>query len=423
MSSQSSLSHRSPSLRRIQADIRELALDPSDRYHAAPLEHDMLEWHFSIRGADGTDFEGGLYHGRILLPPDYPFKPPHILFLTPSGRFETHTKICLSFSAYHPELWQPAWGIRLILEALISFLPTKADGAIGALDWSSAERKALAVKSIDFCCPTCQCCVRDLLSKLQSIGQKKNASNNGASSTTTTAKVSNGGGRFQKEIEELQRLQFLEHPKIEDESIANDKSIAAAKNEEKGDQVMQEDQIEKEVQEGEKRAAVEEDEANEQQDDDLKAQQGQGGDDGVDVKEKEDETVAGTEVSQQQRHEHGEVSIVPQQQQQQPRDLEPARDIAPPLAAPAPRQPADAPDDDDTNNTNNNAGGIVPAAEHGNAAADVANNNNDVKRFVITPHLDPILHAMIVVLAALCYLLLRKILALLTELRELQQEQ
>lgn len=35
---------KSPSLRRIQADIRELALDPSDRYHASPLENDMFEW-------------------------------------------------------------------------------------------------------------------------------------------------------------------------------------------------------------------------------------------------------------------------------------------------------------------------------------------------------------------------------------------
>lgn len=61
--------------------------------------------------------------------------------MTPSGRFETGTKVCLSFSAYHPELWQPAWGIRLILEALISFLPTPADGAIGALDWTPEERK------------------------------------------------------------------------------------------------------------------------------------------------------------------------------------------------------------------------------------------------------------------------------------------
>ena len=47
---------KSPSLRRIQADIRELARDPSDRYYAAPLENDMFEWYvvlivFFIRDA------------------------------------------------------------------------------------------------------------------------------------------------------------------------------------------------------------------------------------------------------------------------------------------------------------------------------------------------------------------------------------
>jgi hypothetical protein len=36
---------KSPSLRRIQADIRELAIDPSDQYAAAPLENDMFEWY------------------------------------------------------------------------------------------------------------------------------------------------------------------------------------------------------------------------------------------------------------------------------------------------------------------------------------------------------------------------------------------
>ena len=39
---------KSPSLRRIQADIRELARDPSDRYYAAPLENDMFEWYVII---------------------------------------------------------------------------------------------------------------------------------------------------------------------------------------------------------------------------------------------------------------------------------------------------------------------------------------------------------------------------------------
>jgi ubiquitin-conjugating enzyme E2 J1 len=41
-----------------------------------------------------------------LLPLDYPFKPPNIVFLTPNGRFEAGKKICLSISAYHPEEWQ-----------------------------------------------------------------------------------------------------------------------------------------------------------------------------------------------------------------------------------------------------------------------------------------------------------------------------
>jgi ubiquitin-conjugating enzyme E2 J1 len=139
---------------------------------------------------------------RILLPPEYPFKPPHIVFLNQSGRFETNTKICLSFSAFHPELWQPAWGIRLILEALIAFLPSPADGAIGALDWSPAERKRLAAKSKDFCCPLCG----KIASLLPPLKEK-----------SSPVKPS----RFQKEIEELQRIQMLEHHKKEGEQEAN----------------------------------------------------------------------------------------------------------------------------------------------------------------------------------------------------------
>ena len=34
-------------------------------------------------GAPSTEFENGVYHGRIILPPDYPFKPPSFIMLTP----------------------------------------------------------------------------------------------------------------------------------------------------------------------------------------------------------------------------------------------------------------------------------------------------------------------------------------------------
>eukprot|EP01083_Nonionella_stella_P240207 839938_1 len=220
---------KSPSLRRIQADIRELSLDPSDRYHAAPLENDMFEWHFTIRGADGTDFEGGYYHGRIILPPEYPFKPPNIVFLTPSGRFETNVKVCLSFSAYHPELWQPAWGIRLILEALVSFLPTKGDGAIGALDWSSEERKKLAKKSLEYRCmnPTCYCngarC-SDVMKAIEERIAKKNARKKAAAGGVTPKKASS---RFQKEIEQLHAFQLANEVGDDEKEEEADKKIAA----------------------------------------------------------------------------------------------------------------------------------------------------------------------------------------------------
>jgi ubiquitin-conjugating enzyme E2 J1 len=214
----------STSLRRIRADLRELTMDKNsnDRYTAAPLEHDMFEWHFTIRGPVTTDYENGIYHGRILLPPDYPYKPPHIIFLTPNGRFDTNTKICLSFSAYHPELWQPAWGIRLILEALIAFLPTPTDGAIGAIDYSSTERKKLAVQSQQFFCSTCQCYPRTLL---RSVPQKSDDGKETPTADSSTSQpVSSATLRFQKEIEELQRLQFLEHSKKE-ESVVREAEV------------------------------------------------------------------------------------------------------------------------------------------------------------------------------------------------------
>ena len=113
------------------------------------------------------------------------------MFLTPSGRFETNTKICLSFSAFHPELWQPAWGIRLILEALISFLPTPGDGAIGALDYKPEERRRLAKQSQSFVCPICGP-IEKLLPKLDPDREKS---------------AKSGESTFSKQIAELQRLQ------------------------------------------------------------------------------------------------------------------------------------------------------------------------------------------------------------------------
>lgn len=140
------------SIRRIQRELKEINESPSRHWTAAPFGDDLYEWQFTVRGPPGTDFEGGIYTGRLVLPVNYPLAPPSITLITPNGRWEVGKKICLSNTSYHPDLWQPAWGIRTMVEALRSHFPVPGDGAIGALDWPSDLRRKLAKESLDFSC-------------------------------------------------------------------------------------------------------------------------------------------------------------------------------------------------------------------------------------------------------------------------------
>ncbi|KAJ7940853.1 non-canonical ubiquitin conjugating enzyme 1 [Mycena leptocephala] len=153
-----SLNKNNSAVKRIMQEARELANDPSPEYSAAPLEDDIFEWHCTLRGPAGTEFEGGLYHFRILLPAEYPFRPPSLMMLTPNGRFETDTKICISFTSYHEELWQPAWGVRTAIIGLQGFFPLKGKAAvgIGSIEHPVTERKRLAALSRSWVCPHCR---------------------------------------------------------------------------------------------------------------------------------------------------------------------------------------------------------------------------------------------------------------------------
>lgn len=147
---------RNPTTKRIMKEASELASQPSPDFHAAPLETDLFEWHFTIRGPPApSPFEGGVYHGRIVLPPAYPLKPPSFRFLTASGRFEVNREICLSISGHHEESWQPAWGIRTALVAIRSFMDTDAKGQLGGMDASEEVRRRFASQSITSRCATC----------------------------------------------------------------------------------------------------------------------------------------------------------------------------------------------------------------------------------------------------------------------------
>jgi len=137
-------------------ELRELKkLKKSSLFVADPLEDNIFEWHFTMRGPRNTEFEGGVYHGKIILPSEYPLKPPDIIFLTPNGRFEVGKKICLTISSHHAETWSASWSVRTVILAIMGFFPTRGDGAIASLDWSKQERQKLAKASLGWKCEKC----------------------------------------------------------------------------------------------------------------------------------------------------------------------------------------------------------------------------------------------------------------------------
>ncbi|KAF2817263.1 UBC-like protein [Mytilinidion resinicola] len=156
MSTRGQFNTKNPTIKRILKEASELASNPSSDLHAEPLEDNLFEWHFTLRGPPApSPYDGGLYHGRIVLPSTYPLRPPSFRFLTPTGRFEVNREICLSISGHHEETWQPAWGIRTAMVAIRSFMDTDAKGQVGGIECNEQARKKMAVESVEWKCAAC----------------------------------------------------------------------------------------------------------------------------------------------------------------------------------------------------------------------------------------------------------------------------
>jgi len=134
---------------RLKKDYQKLVKDPVPYAIAAPLQSNILEWHYVVFGAPETPYEGGYFHGKLVFPTDFPFRPPAIYMLTPSGRFQTNTRLCLSISDFHPDTWNPSWTVSSILTGLISFM-NETSPTLGSINTSTQEKRLLARRSREF---------------------------------------------------------------------------------------------------------------------------------------------------------------------------------------------------------------------------------------------------------------------------------
>ncbi|KAF8906120.1 UBC-like protein [Mucidula mucida] len=132
--------------KRLNKEYVTMQKEPPPFIWAVPDEKNILTWNFLIRGPPDSPFSGGEYHGVLLFPSEYPFKPPGIKVLTPSGRFQPDKKICFSMSDFHPGSWNPAWSVATILTGLLSFMLSD-EMTTGSVTSSDAHKRTYASRS------------------------------------------------------------------------------------------------------------------------------------------------------------------------------------------------------------------------------------------------------------------------------------
>lgn len=108
-------------LRRIERELQELRRDPPLSCSAGPVGDDLFQWEGVIFGPDASPFAGGVFKLKIQFPADYPFRAPHVQFITKvyHPNINSTGLICLDILK---GAWSPALTIGKVLLSITSLL-------------------------------------------------------------------------------------------------------------------------------------------------------------------------------------------------------------------------------------------------------------------------------------------------------------
>jgi len=107
--------------KRISRELRDAQKDPPTNCSAGPRQDDLFHWSSTILGPTESVYEGGVFQLDIRFPPDYPFKPPKIVFITKiyHPNVNSDGAICLDILK---DQWSPALTISKVLLSICSLL-------------------------------------------------------------------------------------------------------------------------------------------------------------------------------------------------------------------------------------------------------------------------------------------------------------
>lgn len=110
-------------MKRLKQEIVELQSNPVTNCSAGPDENDITHWKATIFGPEDTPYHGGVFNLDVKFPPEYPFKPPKMIFVTPIYHCNINRQggICLDILKDGGN-WSPALTISKVLLSICSLL-------------------------------------------------------------------------------------------------------------------------------------------------------------------------------------------------------------------------------------------------------------------------------------------------------------
>lgn len=151
----------SSALRALGLEFKGLQEEPVEGFRVKLVNEDNLfEWEVAIFGPPDTLYEGGYFKAHMKFPPDYPYSPPTVRFLTKVWHPNVYENGDLCISILHPpiddpqsgelpcERWNPTQNVRTILLSVISLLnepntfsPANVDASVMYRRWKDSKGK------------------------------------------------------------------------------------------------------------------------------------------------------------------------------------------------------------------------------------------------------------------------------------------
>ena len=128
--------------KRIQKEYQNLTTqDNQDDIKVQLVNQDYRRWKAYIKGPDNSCYENGVFEIDIVIPPDYPYKPPKMQFSTkiwhPNVSSQTGM-ICLDILK---DEWSPALSIRTSLLSIQALMCSAEPSKIKRLSLRQRGRR------------------------------------------------------------------------------------------------------------------------------------------------------------------------------------------------------------------------------------------------------------------------------------------